>query len=539
MIELQPHTPWQSGFDSDGRLVHNQRLFVKTHIAVDELHLHQVGAGWRPTFELPGGQAYWEIPSSCKELHGHRFEVIDISSTNSAVGEQSFERHPGLICPSFSVKDHESSKHCHADTLFEFLSSYSAAISEAIEQSSVSTKLGKQQELSPVNPAIVLSYFQDEAESENPPKTKIVKIARQTPLLLRDLCSKPRHVLRKEREKVRINQVKKLDTACVRWLAKQPGRTNIERAGARQRIKAVIRRINHNILENQVLKDFIKRCSALASAYLKQYSDKSQSKRYKDVNSFAKLLRKLYKTEFLRDVGSLTRLPKPNYVLLSDRRYKELWRWYLEIRREQEEHVKEFAWRESLWGEVVRLSIAQVYRKLEEQGQSDLRFEELIYLRNSIRHGCLLGGDGSFGPWFVEDSGGALDWVLISRESLTTLAEEEPDLLPILTQCPEAILLGVSASTHKRFAIGVWTRFEDALSISAINDKLVALLKCTNQGEFRIGALVVEFSKSSYDRPLTPRHSKFVAVVQGDLRSKSCVGVLSRALRRIMSALQQ
>lgn len=161
--------------------------------------------------------------------------------------------------------------------------------------------------------------------------TEVVKIClTEVEAIVQDL----RKVLIRQREKVSLGQVQQVDSHCLRWLSKQPGRDSVEKAGARQRILAVVRRENYNTLENRVFKDFVMRIHNPCANYLKR-----NEPTFKDVD-IVKRVRQLFvlcgeslSDPVMDDIGDLKELPHPNYVLRQEWRYAKVWKAYCRIIR--------------------------------------------------------------------------------------------------------------------------------------------------------------------------------------------------------------
>ena len=140
----------------------------------------------------------------------------------------------------------------------------------------------------------------------------IVRLARDGPLraVIEALCVQPRRILQRYRASERLNRVDEIDSACLRWLAKQPGLTAAEKAGPRQRIMAVKRREHFDTLENRVLSWVVRRCGQLGARYLRNNRPhRVGSARCRDVARFDARLSWLLSNTPVGDVPS--RLPQP------------------------------------------------------------------------------------------------------------------------------------------------------------------------------------------------------------------------------------
>lgn len=181
-------------------------------------------------------------------------------------------------------------------------------------------------------------------EKAGPPETVLTLIAKRHFGTIDTLVVNIRKVLSRERSKVPIGRVQQIDPHCLRWLTRQPGYSPIEKAGARQTILGVVRRENYDTVENRVLKDFLRRCLALASIYIRK-NDRPEWEREATIIAVKRLkalcVGALGLPEFEK-VKAVSDLPQPNYVLQQDRLYSHIWEEYLKILRDEE--VAERLW---------------------------------------------------------------------------------------------------------------------------------------------------------------------------------------------------
>lgn len=194
-------------------------------------------------------------------------------------------------------------------------------------------------------------------EKSGPPETVLTLIAKRHYGTIDAIVGNIRKVLARERSKVPIGRVQQVDSHCLRWLTRQPGYSPIEKAGARQEILGVVRRENFDTLENRVLKDFLRRCLALSSVYLRK-NDKVEWGKEATIIAVSRLkalcIGALERPEFEK-VKDISSLPQPNYVLQQDRLYSRIWDEYLKILREED--VAERLWNRND-------EVADLYNKL-------------------------------------------------------------------------------------------------------------------------------------------------------------------------------
>lgn len=234
-------------------------------------------------------------------------------------------------------------------------------------------------------------------DDEDGPLRLIVRVADECGRLLGDICSQPRRILRRVRRPTRLERVQQIDDACMRWLARQPGRTWVEKSGPQRRVLAVERVESADTPENRVVRDFLERIVRECSAYLREHQAKKATNRYRLVQRFrTSSIRWLRESE----IGSVPRIvgsPTANYVLQFDVRYARIWQWYERLRRQQSAADEAWLWRRRVLVEHVRMSLADAFS--HEVTSSD--FAKRIYLRTEIDRGWFLDSRSLLGPWKV------------------------------------------------------------------------------------------------------------------------------------------
>lgn len=175
-------------------------------------------------------------------------------------------------------------------------------------------------------------YIEDELTKKiriSPPRRIITTIAQKHFSLLKKLTKSLKANLQRKREKVHLSAVQQIDSYCIRWLTKQPGRTEFEKAGNSQKIYAVVRKENIDTLENQVLKDFLKRIIPVAARYLKKYQkgypNNTMVIAVKALENFCKA--ELNSSAF-KSISNLKNSVIPNYTLQYHPMYSIIWELY-------------------------------------------------------------------------------------------------------------------------------------------------------------------------------------------------------------------
>lgn len=254
-------------------------------------------------------------------------------------------------------------------------------------------------------------------ERKEPQKALIIDIAEKMNPKVRPIVMAIRRILMRERRLIAAHRVEEVDTTCLRWMARQPGTgLAIKAAANRHRLTAVVRQERVDTLENRVLKDFLKRCAKEGRRYLDNEVD------YSNKNSKRAQLARTYTGQCsdLKQLPQLANISKPgiplqpNYVLQNDLRYREVWRHYLRLLKQDEVKDCLWDWQARTWADVVRLLIglALYYQakgiKGFDQGK-ELHVEELaassLYLNREHNLGSRLVAGSEPGPFLVHQPG--------------------------------------------------------------------------------------------------------------------------------------
>ena len=249
------------------------------------------------------------------------------------------------------------------------------------------------------------SYWQDpDGHGEQAPLRLIVRIAQECARWIKELCERPRHILRRERRLTALSRVQDIDTQCLRWMVRQSGRTLAERAGPRQRILAVARRESMDTLENRVLRDFLELSVRVGSRYIADFKRFTGNKRLQDVQAWVRLAGILLQRSPIAEVSRLVGRAERNYVLQYDPRYSDLWRWYDRLRRQEDERESLLPWQHRLWADYVELALSHA---LAGNSPLDCAHGSPTLLRHEADHGAFLDARTTFGPWVVHRNGKA------------------------------------------------------------------------------------------------------------------------------------
>lgn len=211
----------------------------------------------------------------------------------------------------------------------------------------------------------VQKRWMDSEEHQEPTMDVLVKHARSHRSRWPDIAERPRRVLNRRREMVPLGRVEELDTHCMEWLSRQPGRSIPERAGGSQRILALARYENLNTLENRVFRDLLERSVGASRDYLalnarrrRSQHGRGRTTRYSLVEQYGhecrRLSRELAEVGVRRETGAF----QPNYVLLQDERYRHVWAAWQELVRRDRVYDDLWRWQRRAWAEFSRAACA-------------------------------------------------------------------------------------------------------------------------------------------------------------------------------------
>lgn len=320
------------------------------------------------------------------------------------------------------------------------------------------------------------------------PLTLIVRIATEVGSLVESVAESPRKILRRDRRMVPLGRAQQIDPSCLRWLTRQPGRTMAQRAGPRQMVMAVVRDPSIDTLENRVLRHFLELCRAAASRYLSNNRSHSGSPRLTAVQRFRAQVDRLLRQAPIGQVGRLTRIPEPNYVLQFDDRYSVIWTWYVRLIRQEQERDDLRAWHQRVWAE---RCLTAVLATLERQCVRLTSFRGQLALRHEASEGCFFAAASSLGPWTFRRTPMHHVVRILHRKDVLRNAQ----LAPLAKLAFDFVLVRQSPFDEQDIsaALAVFTLFTPADTDSGIGERLERLdnqLALVAPG-MRSGALVL------------------------------------------------
>jgi Domain of unknown function (DUF2357). len=184
----------------------------------------------------------------------------------------------------------------------------------------------------PISYDSIYETFRFLDERNAPPVRLITKIAETEIQTISNTISHIHRILERRREMVPVGRVQQIDTQCIRWLTKQPGRNMAEKAGTRQKILALIRDEKTNTLENQVLKAFLKLIITNCDSYLHSFASEFKGHpRILAVKKLRAMAQGTLESQEFSSISNLYSLQKPNYVLQNNPGYRTIWVLYKQL----------------------------------------------------------------------------------------------------------------------------------------------------------------------------------------------------------------
>ncbi len=305
------------------------------------------------------------------------------------------------------------------------------------------------------------------ATAGEPRMALIVRLAQKLPDLLSRTCMRPRHTLRRERQMQFLGRIQEVDSSCLRWLARQPGRTLAEKAGVKQLALGVFRVEDVDTPENRVVRDLLIRAGYACDRYLREHRSAEEHPRVALVKRFQSLLRRLAITTPISQAAPLVGIPQPNYVLLHDARYQIIWKAYLQLVRQQllEDHV--WRWRNRVFAEHFVFALIAVLQLLSRVKDSDRGDVLVAQEQNAGQFCCPL---TMLGSWrLLRNSDEIVDLVLGCQLSQHPMA---PRGLAALG--PDAVLIQRTDSGLKSIS-AFWTMLEFDLAEPLHQNRVASL----------------------------------------------------------------
>ena len=192
-------------------------------------------------------------------------------------------------------------------------------------------------------------------DSGMPQMHVIVRQARELAKVIESVGRKPRKVLRRIHRSLPVGRVQEIDRRAMLLLARQPGADLAEKAGDRQRLVAVAREENFDILENRVLRSYAELAARVGRDYLARNKTRATSRRARDVERFVQRCRGLARDLAAKSVRLAEPGVTPNFVLQQNPEYRKIWDAWAELRRQDLIEDDLWRWQALSWSEYCAL----------------------------------------------------------------------------------------------------------------------------------------------------------------------------------------
>ncbi len=233
----------------------------------------------------------------------------------------------------------------------------------------------------------------------------VVDLAKALKAPLEHVTSHPKRALKRIRDQQRVQRVQEVDTHCLMDLARRPGSIMAEKAGPKQRIMAVIRQENVDLLENRVVRHCCELLRRAADRYLRSHRHVVKSDRKKQVEM---LLRDTKRWPLKPAVSGIGRLlspcRQPNYVLLQNMHYSRIWDGYSRLVRNEELREGLWRWPRRLWMDRVGVYLADTVLAWADRLRCPVcinTVDRLVQAAQSHDFGAWLSSDIMPGPFVI------------------------------------------------------------------------------------------------------------------------------------------
>ena len=158
-----------------------------------------------------------------------------------------------------------------------------------------------------------------------------------------------------------------MDCFTLRKLAQAPGMNLAQKAGSRQELLAVVRRDTVDLQENRILLWVARRVRRMAASYCERNAGFVESQRFQKVKRFLRLCNNVLASPRLAEVSQLEHhLSSPTYCLQYDTKYRQVWRAYMMIRKQDKLEDDAWTWQSHLWGTTARLLAGAMLVTMED-----------------------------------------------------------------------------------------------------------------------------------------------------------------------------
>ncbi len=222
-------------------------------------------------------------------------------------------------------------------------------------------------------------------EVPDPEMDRIVRHARELVPTLDLLDRAPRRILRRTQRMIPLSRVQEMDRKSMAWLIRQPGETMAERAGDRQRVRAVAREENFDTLENRVVLSYAVLARAVARAYGERHRAAKNTARVRRVADYGVRCQALERSFHARRVFAASADITPNFVLQNNPLYHRVWEAWQDLLRRGRILDQLWRWQARSWEEFCALAVVVALQSLA--GARSIAVSPLLF-RDEQQGGC-------------------------------------------------------------------------------------------------------------------------------------------------------
>ncbi len=233
-------------------------------------------------------------------------------------------------------------------------------------------------------------------EHREPSMDIIVRHARALARVIERLERHPRRILRRVHRMLPAGRVQEVDRRSMLWMARQPGVTLAEKAGPAQRLLAVAREENFDTLENRVLRAYGELTDRHGRDYLDRNRTRRATGRARMVENFGRDCRRLARWLAAGGVRRADGDVTPNFVLLENPDYRQIWNAWLELRRSERVRDDLWRWQPRCWEEFCALAV-MVALAGREPGKGEPVATSPLLFRDEQRRGSWIEVDSPLG----------------------------------------------------------------------------------------------------------------------------------------------
>lgn len=306
----------------------------------------------------------------------------------------------------------------------------------------------------------------------------ICDIAEEIPPAVEAVVVRPRKFLQRRHSQVGLDRLQEMDIASLMDYARRPGDSALIKAGDRQTLMAVVREETPDTLENRVVKDFCRRARKTAELYSEECcwtcrsshsapcetdEHKCRSRRVQNVKTFANRCDQWLRAHEFAAVSSL-QVPCriPNYALLQNVRYVQIWDFYQRLLMQEDVRDQTWIWKRQAWTDYVRILLMQTMSRLTFDGRPPVfqASAKPARLRRHPTNGTWIKSEPFDGPLVFESEGQFVTLYLLNHADADRLFTGLP--FPLAALNADCYWIAVSTAWPELRVVPVWSFVGDS-----------------------------------------------------------------------------